>query len=462
MPDSNEALTIELQDHSTIVLRRKEKDRELSGSSKKGVYQDQDEREYYVKEPKPRKVTEIFKKDVFFNTLIDRRRELLDGSIDGIAIPDDEEILCKIEELSVENRRELDQIQDKLKNYVRHVDELILSNSALEVIASRVSAAIMGDLVIVPQNYLHIHDGQPLIASPSVGRLVEFLSEHSSVEAAKTPEYWLSHPAPSFTTLVTTREQARLLGQAYFIALLFSHYDLVNNINLSNFGYVRQSDDTLKLSIVDWGNSLGVGFSGLTAEEGAFKNPQFARQSDRADYLGHRPEDITGFQHVMPFDEVVYPLLPRQVVPNLFDLTAEDEPALREAQRLGFYEACDRAMSVLDELQELIPTIITRTLHEAMSAEDSCCLQPLLPSLITKDNRGKKDEYTLANILEGRMRSLQQMKEALQGGKTLQDIARERLMAITKSQMLPSVRFFSSAKAASVSPESLMVTRHPG
>ncbi|AHE65732.1 hypothetical protein Loa_00141 [Legionella oakridgensis ATCC 33761 = DSM 21215] len=35
MPDSNEALTIELQDHSTIVLRRKEKDRELSGSSKK-------------------------------------------------------------------------------------------------------------------------------------------------------------------------------------------------------------------------------------------------------------------------------------------------------------------------------------------------------------------------------------------------------------------------------------------
>ncbi|WP_133128565.1 hypothetical protein [Legionella nagasakiensis] len=450
MPHHSEVLTIELRDHTTIQLRRKDDGRELSGISKKGLYQDQDGKDYYVKESKSRKAVEIFKNDAFFNALMGRRCDLLgDGVLEAhIEIPEDEETQRRIEDLSTENRMEFEQIQASLVNYTKHVDELVLSNTALEILAPRICGAIMGDLLVVPRNYLHIHERHLLVISPSVGMLREFLSEHPQVEPAKTPDHWLRHPPPDFATLVTTEEQARMLGQAYFVALLFGHYDLVNNINLSNLGCICQPDDTLKLSIVDWGNSLGVGFGGFTAEEGAFKNPQFNRESSRVDYLGYRLEDITGFQHLMPFDTVVYPLLPRQVVPTLFDLTAEDKPLLREAQRRGFYEACEQAASVLAHAQEIIPVMVAHVLEEAMSDENTLRIKPLLPSFITVEKTEKKDAYTLANILAGRMHSLQKMKEALQRGKKLQDISHDRFMAIAESQLVPSIGFFASPRAS--------------
>jgi hypothetical protein len=184
---------------------------------------------------------------------------------------------------------------------------------------------------------------------------------------------------------------------------------------------------------VDWGNALGAGFNGQTAEEGTFKNTQFDAKSPRFFKLDYKTDDVTNFQHMMPFDQIVYPLLPRQVVVDLFDLTANDKPELREAQRQGFYEACEQGLNSLDKIQYIIPGVVQHTLQEAMSATTARTLKELLPHSITHFSEDK-NTYNLVHIIEGRIRSLQLMKEALLEGKKIQDIAMERLGSIMGSQ----------------------------
>ncbi len=209
-------------------------------------------------------------------------------------------------------------------------------------------------------------------------------------------------------------------------------------------------DGSLKLSIVDWGNALGVGFGGLTAEEGAFINPQFGEQRG-IDRFMYQSTDRTGFKHIMPFDEIVYPLLPRQVVLDLFDLTNDDVPTLRQAQREGFYEACDRAVTSSGQMQELIHTIVQDTLQNSISLDDATLIKRLLPEFIysTNNKEGNKNGSNLATTLEGRIKSLQQMKNALKDGKSLTEIVQETFGLIQKSQDYSAARFFPPKKPVS-------------
>ena len=440
-------IIVERGGHTSITLSVIDDVRALSGVSIKKRYQDASGNEYYVKEPKPRDVRAIFKDDVFFHELLYRRWELLGGGDfeSDVKLPDDERTDRRVEALLGKSRHDFEQIQAQLSKYVQHVNDLVLSHAALEVIAPRIGAAIMGDLLVAPQNCLHLHEGKPLLISASVGMLEEFLSEPFS--DVTSPDYWLSHPAPSFAELVKTEEQATILGQAYFVALLLDHYDLVNNINLSNFGYIRSKDGGLTLSIVDWGNCLGVGFGGLSADESAFSNPQFAKASKWCRRPSSLPGDNMGFQYVMPMGKIVYPLLPRQVVPNLFDLTAMDKPSLRAAQRLGFYQACDQAMGVLEYVHEMVTGSVRDTLVMAMSADDARKVKPVLPDFILCETSRKTDGSSLADIIVGRIKSLHLMKKELEAGRSLRDIAHGRLMLIRREQMLPSPRFFPTRRS---------------
>ena len=353
--------------------------------------------------------------------------------------------------LSGEMKVNYAQIQDNIDKYVVHVQELILSNTTLEILASHIRAKIMGDLLVAPQNYLYVHENTPMIISRSVGNLREFLSEHPRLAVAKTSGHWKTHQPPLFGELDLTEEQARILGQAYFVALLFGHNDVVNNINLSNFGYTQSEDSSLRLSIVDWGNTLGVGFGGLTSDEGAFINPQFDNQNEDGS-LQYQVADITSFKHIMPFDEVVYPCLSRQVVFDLFDLTKDDAPVLRNAQRKGFYEACERAVIALGNVHEMVETIVQDTLQNAISLDDDMLIKHLLPesSSPANGNKGKKKGFNLGSIINGRIISLQRMKMELENGKSMKEIAEERLTLIQLKQDFSETRFFSQGKLSGV------------
>lgn len=442
-------ITIRPNEYSSLSLKPTEPAKPLSGVSKKEIYQDSAGVNYYLKEAKPRKIDTVFHNDRFFADL-KRKRAILVGAgafNPYTEQPDGEEALVNIEALSEDKSIEYARIQTDIEKYVTHVQELMISNSALELLASQICAGIMVDLLVVPRSYLFVHEKKPVTLSRSVGTLREFLSEHPLLSAAEKPEYWASHEPPLFKQLALTEQQARILGQAYFVALLLGHNDLVNNINLSNCGDV-ETEDGIKLSIVDWGNVLGVGFSGLTDEEGAFSNPQFAEPSSDLERFTHQRADITSYKHMIPFDEVVYPLLPRQVVFDLFDLTNNDVPALRKAQRDGFYEACDRASKYLGHVHELIHTILQETLQNKISLDDAALIKRLLPEFVYPTV--KKNGYDLAAIIEGRIKSLQQMKNDLEKGRSIHEIAQERFALIQKSQELPSARFFSAQRGEDI------------
>lgn len=424
----DDVISIEREGYEAIQLTRVEQTSRLSGVSKKGIYVDLADKKYFVKEPKVRKTQELFKNDPTLTHLVSDIQEL-----SGQADVEADSSFIK-ESGATQSLLPLINRCNKVKKYTIHKEEVILINMALEVLASRISAAVMGPLLIAPQNYLYIHEGMPLILSPSVGKLCEFLSESPQLSQADNPRYWQTHPTPTFAMLVTNIEEAKILGQAYYVALLLGHYDLVNNINLTNFGCVENEHGKNTLSIVDWGNALGAGFNGQTAEEGAFKNTQFDAKSPRFFKLDYKADDVTNFQHMMPFDQMVYPLLPRQVVVDLFDLTANDKPELREAQRQGFYEACEQGLNSLDKIQYIIPQVVQHTFQEAMPASTARTLKELLPHSITHFSEDK-NIYNLVHIIEGRIRSLQLMKAALLAGKKMQDIAMERLNSIMESQI---------------------------
>ena len=417
-----------------IKLAPREQQSILPGLSVKGLYNGSDGALYYVKEPKPRKVSDIFKDDPTYQALIKERQALLGASFPFNPYTEQPEKMLSNTDPNLLQKYKA--IEEKIKPYVKHVNELIIANTALEIVAPQLARGIMGRLLITPQNYLFMDENhRPCTASKSVGQLDEFLTHHEKVVQAKHPAHWTTHEAPTFVDLVKTEQHAKILGQAYFVALLMGHLDLVNNINLSNFGTVSNEDGTESLCLVDWGNTLGVGFGGLTAEEGTLKDPLFQGELTHS-LMTHAIEDITGYKHVVPFDEVVYPMLPRQVVHDLFDLTSCDNPTLRKAQREGFYQACDQAMNQLADMQTLIPRLVYDTLHRYMSEKDSILIQQLLPKILyqTDGKPGEENDYNLANILEGRIYSLQIMMQRLQAGQTIEEIAKERLDILVDSQ----------------------------
>ncbi len=448
-----EGKAIELTGDLSLKLKIKEPSHALSGTSKNTIYEDEKGVEYYLKEARPRKIAGIFLNDPLLSRLKEERQALLPDAIFNpyTETPEDDSTRQYIQSLSPKDHHSYRQLQSQIDTYVTHVQEVTLVNTTLEVLASRIAQAIMGPLLVCPEDYCFVQQQRPFLMSRAVASFHEFLSEHPLLAVAKTSDYWKTHLAPTFKDLNLTRTEAKILGQAYFIALALGHNDLVNNINLSNSGYVEGEDGSLTLCIVDWGNTLGVGFSGQTADEGAFQNPQFHLKKEQL--FTHDVCDRTGYKHLVPFDEVVYPILPRQVIPDLFDITKDDVVELRQAQREGFYEACNQAERVLDQLPEFIAKMIEETLQQDLSVEEGERVRTLLPRSIffPSQQEIQKDQYTLSGILSGRIKSLQNIKCALQKGKTLIDIADEQFRIIKNSQTYSSLHFVVREKSRGVS-----------
>lgn len=414
----------------------------IPGNSSNELQQDDKGAKYFVKKPKLRKIQDIFKSDKAFINLLQHRKTLIkDAEFCPFTGQPTHETFTYLQTFPPEIISQYNDVQLKIEKYVRHVREVMLSNTILELLGSRISAAIMGNLLIVPRNKLSMSNNTPLTISPAVENFNEFLAKHPLLAVAEKPEYWLDNEAPSFKALNLKTEEAEIIGQAYFVALLIGHNDMVNNINLSNFGYVEDADGSLTLCVVDFGNALGIGFSGLTAEESSFLNPQFIDKTD--DSFVSQPADILGFKHTMPFDEVVFPLLPRQVVPDLFNLTSSDVPSLRQAQRNGFYQACEQAVSMLEKIHEITRTIFYNTLYGEIPL-DELIIKRLFPESIypTPSTIVENGSYNIPDILEGRIKSLQQMAKFLKNGTSLTQITEQRFDYIKSKQT-----FFSRTEA---------------
>lgn len=293
-----------------------------------------------------------------------------------------------------------------------HLDLLRDEATAMTVIASRVAKKLF-PWIQIPENYLsRLEDGTPIVLSkliPTAYQFVEFLKLTKPVQEKKSTGW---ETLPTTETLGITESQAFLLGQIYYVALLMGHWDVVNNIDLTNSGSVNM-DDTLYPCIVDWGN-CPQGFGGLSQDACAFKNPEFKGLN-----LKTSDDPVTGFWGCVPFDGIVYPRLPRQVVPDLFDITEQD--VLHKKMLDGF----KMAHLIVEEIfnKELIMTAIA----EVFSSPEACSFKRAL-------NQELYSGMGLANILAKRLESLSEIIDHINKKQEILNISAIQFKSILESQ----------------------------
>lgn len=406
-------------------------------------------------------MVDIFNGDQHFTQLIKERDNLCRPY--GITFDPytEQPTVSNLDDLKVLLKNDWDtyqKLQAQITPYAQHVRDIMISNTALEILAPVIAKEIFGDDLIVPENTFFIDEtGMPCTASKSVGDLDEFLTHHELVKNKKTPKDWDQNTKPTVEELLIipgeseeeSIRKAELLGEAFAVALLMGHLDLVNNINLSNFGSVTDPvTGEKKLCIVDWGNCLGAGFGGLTSDESTFHNPDFDRNQ-----MPQNP--ITGFQDVVPFDTEVVPRVPRQIVSDLFALGSTDNPKLRQAQLAGFDRVCRKMEAQFSHMETLVSHAIEETImhvpkvveigDENVNQDNRNQFVSALPR--TAQPAHQEEVGSLTNILKGRAQSLVKIRTELQAGKSLDEIAKNRLERIKASQ---NIGIFKTAKVRNI------------
>lgn len=415
---------------------------------------------YICKVEKERKISEIFV-----------------GLIPGIKKKEDKDLKDLSEHLKNEGRNK--EFPGLRKDLQRHVDDLRDSATATSVIAANIARSIFPSIAI-PENILtRLPDKRPCVLSKYLpSKLEEFLSKKSLVikKDPKKPDDWKKEgkDLPKRSELELSSEEAKILGTLYYAALLMGHWDLINNINLTNSGYILK-DGKKCPAIVDWGNCLGVGFGGVSQDSTAFQNPEFKNPE-----LKHSPSDadpVTGFIGAIPFSSIVYPQLPRQVVTDLFDMSGKDEISI--SMREGFFAAHKEAQAnfskakeglvaqaidqSLDDMRKDIEAkekIKAKDIEEALKKEYKGAdferdpkAQAMLKTELDKMKKELEKELGfeaklnkelfgnqgkgVTDILEGRINSLDDIVNQLKSGKNMAKIAEAQLQKTINSQMLP-------------------------
>lgn len=366
-----------IESKGKIYSKKEDEIGEIGGLNLKKLYVDDEKNVYFAKVDKQRKIEEIFK-----------------------------------------NSSSLPENPEKCVVFQKHLNELRDSSTATAVIASRIAQKIFPNLVVPDNQLTRFKDGTAVILSKRLPeRLNEFLSETDVVTLfkPKKPTDWKG--LPSRSDLKLTEEQAIVLGRIYYTALLMGHWDIINNIDLTNSGSIVRGGKTYAC-IVDWGNCSGIGFGSLLQD--GFQNPEF-----KALNLQSGSDPVTGFIGTVPFDKIVYPKLPRQVVSDLFDLTSED--AIGKAMLIGFNEAHDEAKKNLPHVSVRLAVI------ETIGEGDAQHFGANLNQELFGDAKSEA-EPGLKNILEGRLVSLDGIVKKIEQGVKLSSIADEQFHKIVQSQ----------------------------
>ncbi len=459
-----------------LIIKRE--DQKLSGVSQKVCYENPDTGAvFFVKSQKPRKITDIIGSGFPEKTLLAFEENIKIGKKYGIVLDEytgrytsstSENYLSKSEIKSLFDKAEVSEQDQFFYNCVEieraaaHVRDILLERTFLEALSPQIIKAIMGDSICVPENYLYIDDeGEAFILSKSIFKspkqfeqckdeiqvvaFKEFLSDKNVIAGKSKPQDWKDEKPLSISRFNLTVEQANILGQLYFVALLIGHWDLFNNIDLSNSGLVEFDDKSVFPAIVDHGNCLGTGFSGFTQAETFIHNPDrsssFQDFKTETDYL----RQITGFQFTDIYDAYVTQLqLPRSLIGDLFDLTEKTDNLarneIRKAQLEGFVKAClnasKNAGSKNCNLLSNVPKAVNELMEHYMSDKDAKLIANAvnLELYHLSDNPGSKITYNLANILAGRLASLLELPKEITK-KTVQEISKNRFRMLMDSQL---------------------------
>ncbi|MDA8561576.1 hypothetical protein N9L02_00505 [Gammaproteobacteria bacterium] len=318
-------------------------------------------------------------------------------------------------------------LEGKQEYYIAHLDSLRDQATVTSVIALNIAKEIFLNFRF-PDNYLcRLDDFTPIVLStmiPKNENFQEFLKENKILKGLPfdNQKVFKKESLGLFNTNDFNKEQAHILGKIYYVALFMGHWDIVNNLDLSNSGSVMINNKLIPC-IVDWGNCLW-GFGGVDQDSTAFKNPEFW-----VDVQSYASCSIYGFKGCVPFDNIVYPRLPRQLVSNLFDLTGEDE--VSKIILAGFIETHNEAKSKFSS--DKIMSAIKKTLAEEQSLfSKSTFRKALNKELFLKNKNGT---LGLSNILQNRLLSLDEIIYEISLGTKMTEISQIQFQKIKSSQV---------------------------
>ena len=171
-----------------------------------------------------------------------------------------------------------------------------------------------------------------------------------------------------------------------------------------------------------------LGFGGLTCDESANLNKAFNPSSTKT-------HPLTGYDHAMPFDDIAYLKLPRQLIPGLFDLSNPD--LFR-----GFKKIIGEARATLAANPSCIRQAINKaTLFiTADSHEES--INRLFDPKSTLINHSyycpsKESDYSLDSVLKARCHFLQVTCAKIEAKIPIDQIDLDSLQQYKQSQLSP-------------------------
>lgn len=353
----------------------------------------------------------------------ERGFEIFSSLFRRIVLPDDL-INNKIKQASYLQTKGVDEKEQK--KLQKHLDELRDAAVAMAVIASHIAKKLF-PFLRVPENYLaRLNDGMPLVLSrilPKEEKFSEFLKDTKPIKEKnpKTPAAWKT--LLSRADLALTEEQACILGKLYYVALLMGHWDIINNIDLSNSGAVTVKGKLMPC-IVDWGN-CPQGFGGISQASTAFQNPEFKGLK-----LCTGTDPVTGFIGCVPFDKIVYPRLPRRVVADLFDITGQD--SISKTMLAGFKQAH------LETSVHFSQDAVNEAINEVLKPPEASQFRPLLDQELYGKNAHQPGVF--GRILAGRLQSLAEIIMEIDQGNMIDQIADAQFTKIESSQRTPRSR----------------------
>jgi len=429
------------------------------------------------------KINDLNNKEIILNKLIELER--LIANKDTLAQKDQEKLSLLLQELkNVNTAAKRIELACELEPYLKHVKYLHDRATLVSSLYGSVTKKIFLNEVQIPETYLcTLDDGTSIILSKKISEKLkwdEFLTKRFKQDGKFSSEI-------KREDLALTLDEAKILGKIYYIALLTSHWDIFNNLNLSNSGSVEKNEK-LMAAIVDLGNAYGVsGFSGRTQRENAFFNKKIMNESiknmynefygeaeydklnadekekvkektlynfiygkffnphdkskgyeqdlyaklsdnEKKEWSEELNSSTKGFVNCMPTSGIVYPILPRQLCSDLFNLS--DDTIISKAMFEGFQEAHSDAI----KHQGKMPEVIIEATKEVLSNTiDLSKMGVQTFKDILRDETSYFDNE-LPSILEARLVSLDNMILEIINKKPFQQIEHERLEATLKMQ----------------------------
>ncbi|MCF6777546.1 hypothetical protein L3V83_13335 [Thiotrichales bacterium 19X7-9] len=413
-----------------LLLSEKHQTGTLAGKSEKELLVDQHGSTYVKKYFKDRKLKEIFvdQQDTFFNSMDDLFSQI---NLHEIGIPVDsykemtyQQFNKVLEHLDKAGFSQLPIVQEAQAVF-NHIHNILLEQFCNEILFATLGSKLFPNTLAVPEVYLAYDEKEqkPFMLSKFFDHFDEFL--HNKMKKLypdddlNDPKYWDEHKKPTVEALNLTDQEQYILGQLYAVALITGHYDVINNITMSNSGCVEMGDSAKRAAIVDLGPALGVAFSAKTSDELSAYNPGLFTQGK----IGK--SQVGGYEHIFPFDRAVYLGLPRQIIGNeLFNF--DNENFIK-----GFESALMDAKAVINTNPQLINESVEQARELMVSGtDDSLYTQKPLTTYgkavfddaFYQSTPGDDTKDNLSNILENRVdclcHDLEVIKHAEQGHRT--------------------------------------------